>query len=122
MSLKKKSALAQHAYQFGVPVDGDTIGDFAIGDSIVISSKNLTSLNGTAASGTIDLGGLEGVDAVVHLAGAGIGVAGYPPALSALVVGSLSATMACVGQMSMQRVQVPQCSVAGSSTGSGRSV
>jgi hypothetical protein len=26
MSLKKKSALAQHAYQFGVPVDGDTIG------------------------------------------------------------------------------------------------
>ena len=31
------------------------------------------------------------------IAGAGIGVAGYPPVLSALVVGSLSAAMACVG-------------------------
>ena len=29
------------------------------------------------------------------------------------------ATIACVGQISMQRVQVPQCSLAGTSTGSG---
>jgi hypothetical protein len=31
------------------------------------------------------------------------------------------AVIACVGQMSMQRVQVPQCAVAGGSTGNGMS-
>ena len=35
---------------------------------------------------------------------------------------SKGATMACVGQAGMQAVQLPQCAVAGSSTGSGRSV
>ena len=36
---------------------GDTIGDFAVGDGVIVSSADLTALNGTAASGTIDLGG-----------------------------------------------------------------
>lgn len=35
----------------------DTIGDFVVADTIVITGTDLSSLNGTAASGTIDLGG-----------------------------------------------------------------
>ncbi|MEQ9329918.1 DUF4347 domain-containing protein [Thalassobaculum sp.] len=38
-------------------LNGDTIGDFTTGDSIVVTGTDLSSLNGTAASGTIDLGG-----------------------------------------------------------------
>src|SRR3546814_9886006 len=38
----------------------DTISDFAVGDSIVVTGADLSALNGEAASGTIDLGsGLE---------------------------------------------------------------
>ncbi|MCH2393062.1 DUF4347 domain-containing protein [Oceanibaculum sp.] len=37
--------------------NGDTIADFALGDSIIVTSTDLTALNGNAASGTIDLGG-----------------------------------------------------------------
>ncbi|WP_157089327.1 DUF4347 domain-containing protein, partial [Oceanibaculum pacificum] len=36
---------------------GDTIADFAIGDSIVVTGADLTALNNATASGTIDLGG-----------------------------------------------------------------
>ena len=36
--------------------NGDTISDFAVGDSIVVDG-NLAALDGTSASGTIDLGG-----------------------------------------------------------------
>ncbi|WP_028795317.1 DUF4347 domain-containing protein [Thalassobaculum salexigens] len=35
----------------------DTISDFAVGDSIVVTGKDLSALNGTAASGTIDISG-----------------------------------------------------------------
>lgn len=37
--------------------NGNTIADFAVGDSITVLSTDLTALNGNAASGTIDLGG-----------------------------------------------------------------
>ena len=37
--------------------DGDTISDFVIGDSIVVTGTDLSSLDNTSASGTIDLGG-----------------------------------------------------------------
>src|SRR3546814_19110120 len=38
----------------------DTISDFAVGDSIVVTGADLSALNGEAASGPIDLGsGLE---------------------------------------------------------------
>jgi len=37
--------------------NGDTISDFAIGDSIVVTGSDLSSLNGTAASGTIAISG-----------------------------------------------------------------
>jgi Ca2+-binding RTX toxin-like protein len=38
-------------------LDGDTIADFAIGDSIIITGEDLTALDGTTASSTLDLGG-----------------------------------------------------------------
>ncbi|SDG60459.1 calcium-binding protein, partial [Thalassobaculum litoreum] len=37
--------------------NGDTISDFAVGDSIVVTGKDLSALNGTTASGTIDISG-----------------------------------------------------------------
>ncbi|WPZ36421.1 DUF4347 domain-containing protein [Thalassobaculum sp. OXR-137] len=37
--------------------NGDTISDFAAGDSIVVTGKDLSALNGTTASGTIDISG-----------------------------------------------------------------
>ena len=37
--------------------NGDSIADFTIGDSIVVTGTDLTALDGKAASGTIDLGG-----------------------------------------------------------------
>jgi len=38
-------------------LDGDVIGDFAVGDSIVVTGADLSALNNTIASGTIDFGG-----------------------------------------------------------------
>ncbi len=37
--------------------NGDTIADFAVGDSIVVTGTDLSSLNGTTASGTIAISG-----------------------------------------------------------------
>ncbi|MEQ8816095.1 MAG: trypsin-like serine protease, partial [Thalassobaculum sp.] len=38
-------------------LDGDTVADFAVGDSIAVVGADLSSLDGEAASGSIDLGG-----------------------------------------------------------------
>jgi|GEM_PF-5443718 len=40
----------------GSDFNGDTISDFAIGDTIVVTGTDLSSLNQSAASGTVDLG------------------------------------------------------------------
>ncbi|MDY6983371.1 MAG: hypothetical protein SV422_09795, partial [Pseudomonadota bacterium] len=37
-------------------LDGDTVADFGVDDSIIVNSVNLSALDGTAAAGTIDLG------------------------------------------------------------------
>ncbi|WP_084462792.1 DUF4347 domain-containing protein, partial [Oceanibaculum pacificum] len=48
----------EDVFQGGVDdLDGDTISDFAMGDSVVLQGVDLTALNGLAASDAIELGG-----------------------------------------------------------------